>query len=592
MNHLVSPHPRNRVSWLLLLVAILCSLALTVITVTPPMIPGDWARLDNLGIYIPQNLGYKWPSYGIQVGFWFVMIAALLLAGRRFTAEFPTRTLPKPHAGYIPNHNRFIANLAALVGIMLLGFALRLHTLTSLPLVVDEIGFAAHASDILHGQHVPIFAPGHNSNPSVFSWLVAVSMSLFGQNLFAIRLVPLLLGTLSIPAAYLLGREWYSKRVGLLAALFLATFPVHVFYSRFCMYVIGDPLLALLAFAFLARAVRWSHWSDAVLAGIYAGIAQYFYHGSRLIILLMVVYIAVSHLRHKKPVPRPKSTPSQVFTALIQSPYLWMLAACVLVSLPRFGPMFTANLPITGNMQAIRLPKDLLDNTVRSLLAWVGQPDISLFWLSSQRFFLWPALLAFLLGLVLCLWRWRDPRALIILLSLPLTSIFGGAILVAAPLYIRYIVALPAIVLLVALGLEAVLFGAERYKNTLFRFLPPYTGAVLVLTVCFYGCYSSYIQHPQQALTRVPPGLWEEDALARQAAQLPPKMAAAFIVSPDFGAPPPDPRVMQMIGISHYVAAYGERRAVIINQDNGATLPAQERRLAQPSVVLRSPYLP
>jgi len=32
---------------------------------------------------------------------------------------------------------------------------------------------------------------------------------------------------------------------------------------------------------------------------------------------------------------------------------------------------------------------------------------------------------------------------------------------------------------------------------------------------------------------------------------------------------PPDPRVMEAIGIAHYVAAYGERRAVVLNWDGG-----------------------
>src|SRR5262249_55926508 len=89
---------------------------------------------------------------------------------------------------------------------------------------------------------------------------------------------------------------------------------------------------------------------------------------------------------------------------------------------------------------------------------WVGQPDVSPFWLSNQPLLLWPAMLAFLLGCWYCLRRWPDPRAVVLLFSILLTSLFGGAIWTAAPLYVRYMAGLPAIVLLVAVGLEKTFF--------------------------------------------------------------------------------------------------------------------------------------
>ncbi len=576
-----------------LLLALAFSVLLTIITLTPPTIPADWARLNPYGMYIPLHIAYHWPSYGLQIALWLGMIAALW-----WSTPIPSTSFP--HAmekGGVKNASRVYV-VFGVIFITLLGFGLRLYSLNSLPLIVDEIGFAAHASDILHGQAVPIFAPGHNANPSTYSWLVAGAMALFGQNTFAIRLIPLVFGTLSIPAAYLLGRAWWSKRIGLLAAAFLATYPAHVFFSRLSLYNIVDPFFAMLALAFLAQGIRAltpspssqrdaSQWRGEeknhlsrqyfVLAGIAAGIAQYFYHGSRLLPLLMVVYIVIGYLTQRRKEAKTQSVFSfLVYLRVSVIQLFWVFVPFVLVALPRYAPMLLVKLPITGNMETIRLPADLADNTLRAVLAWVGEPDVSPFWLSDQPLLLLPALLAFLLGLWVCLRRWRDARSIVLLLTLPLTTIFGGAIWTAAPLYVRYITAVPLIALLVAAGMEKIFCNVRLGRGgsqTL-----PYVGIMLILIIVFQGIYVSLLVHPQQAYAAIVPGHWEEDALAKQAAQLPPDTAAVLLVSPDFGTDAYD-GALQMMTIAHYVAAYGERRAIIVNAHDPVRLQKQLGRL-------------
>ncbi|MEZ4668579.1 MAG: glycosyltransferase family 39 protein [Anaerolineae bacterium] len=258
--------------------AVICSLWLTAITLTAPQGSGDWARLDASGRYTPPVLNGHGRIMDCKLRYgqeWWPV-------GATFRSEKPTRKAPK-------RRTSFPIYIVVSV-ITLLGFGLRLFSLGDLPLIVDEIGFAARASDILHGQHIAIFAPGHNGNPATFSWLVTGAMALWGQNTFAIRLLPLACGTLSIPAAFVLGRVWWGRQVGLLAAGFLAVFPAHVYFSRLALYNVIDPLLVLLALAVLARGLRSGRSADFVAAGVLAGSAQYFYHGARLLVVLMAVY--------------------------------------------------------------------------------------------------------------------------------------------------------------------------------------------------------------------------------------------------------------------------------------------------------------
>jgi len=525
----------NRSRVISLCIAVVCSLALTIITIVPPTAAGDWARLDQFGKYIPKFVDYNWPNYGLQFSLWLALILALCWA------------FAPPTQRYIPNipiysHLRY---MTLLTFVILLGFGLRLYTLDRLPLIADEIGFAARASDMLHGQRIPIFAPGHNGNPSTFSWLMSGSISLIGQNRFAMRLVSLVFGTLSIPAAYVLGKSWWSRQAGLIAAAFLATFPAHVFFSRLALYNIIDPFFAMLALAVLSRAVRQMRLFDFALTGVLAGIAQYFYHGSRLLPLLIFIYIALTVLYAR--VQRredAKDNFTQHHRATVPLCLSVMFFSFVLTSLPRYAPMLMMRLPLTGNLNAIRLPADLGANTIRSLLAWVGQPDMSPFWLSSTPLLPILTFLVCAVGFIICLRHLRDPRHLVILATVVLTTIFGGVIWTASPLYIRYISALPTLVLLVALPFETQQMKHKRWTW------------IILAIIMLQGIIIS-LQHPGEAYGHIPVGLWEQDSLARAAAQLPDGLPAQFKVSADFSA-------VDRITIADYVAAYGQRRAVTV----------------------------
>ena len=354
-------------------------------------------------------------------------------------------------------------------------------------------------------------------------------MQLTGQHVLAIRIVPIFFGTLTIPAMHALGREMWSPKIGLVSAAFVATYPAHVFFSRLSLYNGVEPFFSALALMFFLRAQRRGELHGYVLAGAFAALAQHFYHGSRLLLILLLILAFRERVlwRHR----------------LVGQG--WLLVTLILLMLPQIAVLIAHDLPITGNLEPLRLPNDLPQNALRALRAWIGQSDVSPFWLSKRPLLLLSALIPFLIGVGLSLRRWRDPRYAVLIVAPALTTIFGGAILTAAPLYVRYMAAVMAIGLLIAIGLQSAL---SRW---------PQLAWVALLLICLQGGWIAYREHPREARANITASQWIEVDIARQARDLPSETPLIARVPANFD-------VVQTVTLADYVAALGRRRAVIV----------------------------
>ena len=85
----------------------------------------------------------------------------------------------------------------------------------------------------------------------------------------AVRLPSIIAGTLVIPALYLLGRELYDRRTGLVAAAFGAASPLLIWYSQEARMYAFVTLFGLLALWTQLRAIRnpsMGNWAAYILA--------------------------------------------------------------------------------------------------------------------------------------------------------------------------------------------------------------------------------------------------------------------------------------------------------------------------------------
>jgi 4-amino-4-deoxy-L-arabinose transferase-like glycosyltransferase len=110
--------------------------------------------------------------------------------------------------------NKALSDAFLIAGVTLLAAVLRFPLLGRLPpgLYRDEAINGLDALGVLEGVW-PIFFTANNGREPLFIYLVAASVGLFGRTALAVRLVSAVLGTLTVPATYLLGRALFGRRV-------------------------------------------------------------------------------------------------------------------------------------------------------------------------------------------------------------------------------------------------------------------------------------------------------------------------------------------------------------------------------------------
>jgi uncharacterized membrane protein len=173
----------------------------------------------------------------------------------------PRGRLPRRGEPDVSRH----AALLALAVVTLVGLVLRL--IVTRGIWLDE-------AISIHEAHLPFrdmmeslqFSDRHPPLHYIVLWLTVRAL---GDSEFAVRLPSLIAGTLVIPVLYLLGRELYDRRTGLVAAAFGAVSPLLVWYSqeaRMYAFVTLFGLLAVLTQLWAIRRGRPVDWAAYILA--------------------------------------------------------------------------------------------------------------------------------------------------------------------------------------------------------------------------------------------------------------------------------------------------------------------------------------
>jgi 4-amino-4-deoxy-L-arabinose transferase-like glycosyltransferase len=338
------------------------------------------------------------------------------------------------------------ANLAALAAVALLGLALRVHDIAAAPpgLFYDEAANAIDALDLISGAPPRIFFPGNQGREPLHIYSIALASAALGPGWLAVRLPSILVGTATLLAAYLLGREVGGPRVGLASALLLSVSYWHISLSRMGFRAVWVPLVIAAALALTLRAQRTGRRWPAVLAGAAMGLGYYTYIAARIIPLTVVLGAAAGW--------RCRSWRRSL------GPLALALAVAALVALP-IGAYFWRHPELFwGRVEtASGGPLGAGERIVNALglFVWHGD-DLARHNLPGRPLFDPLAGGLFLLGLAICLRRWREPGYA----ALPTACavmLLPQALAWGEPHFLRAAGVLPAAQVTAAVGLDAVL---------------------------------------------------------------------------------------------------------------------------------------
>jgi hypothetical protein len=332
--------------------------------------------------------------------------------------------------------------------------------------------------------------------PALWFWFMAVFLKLGGTSLAMLRLPAALFGAATIVPLYALLRETWGRYAAITGSTIMAFSISNVHYSRLALNNIVTQFFWATCFFFLLRALRSRRPFDWVLAGLSAGLSEYFYYGTRLLPFILAVFMVFLLALHSKQ------------TRHYAGGFL-LLAGSYLVG---FGPLL---------VQFIRNPNLYLGRGA-SLLIWsphipIGSAEFRRVWktiwpvlsenllgisthTSQDIIFYGPLLLPaesalLVLGFGLLLWHWRHPSAFLILAS-GLGVLFVGGTLVTSPnsvppLINHWTPAFPAFYVALALPVGAwATFGKPVLDPGLRWILPVTIGiALLVLGWCNLNFY-------------------------------------------------------------------------------------------------------
>ncbi len=138
-------------------------------------------------------------------------------------------------------------------------------------------------------------------HPPLIVLLYAVAMHLFGVEMLVMRLTGLVLSIGLLLVTYLLGCELYSRRVGLLAAFLVPTFPLFFRLGPAAMTDIPVTFFFVLSLLLVARLRSNPTYPLAVAAGLAVGLGLLSKYTMVLIYpVLLAWFVASKRLRHLK----------------------------------------------------------------------------------------------------------------------------------------------------------------------------------------------------------------------------------------------------------------------------------------------------
>lgn len=367
-----------------------------------------------LTIILLNNLaGPPRATYLPQFLMWLGAIFAYIIA------ITPPRTLPRMEWALWWDVNR--RTVVILTIIIVAAFALRAWDLEHIPNTLggDEGSQGLEAIKILNGEIRNPFTTGWLGVPTMSFFYNTITIGPMGNTITALRLPWAVIGTATVLVFFWLVTRLHGVKFGLVAAALLGTYHFHIHFSRLGSNQVADPFFIALQLLFLYRGRDRHSLLDFILAGVTVGVAQYFYAGARLTMIMLggVLLYFIWLDRH-----RADTLKTSIRYAIISGVAFLITAAPMLQYAVRFPNDYNARLNQVGIFQngwvdreiaarGVSVFQLLFEQGQRAFLMFNYYPDRTVWYGTPQPAMdgIWAVL--FMIGLLYCTVRLLPPRS-------------------------------------------------------------------------------------------------------------------------------------------------------------------------------------
>ena len=321
--------------------------------------------------------------------------------------------------------------------ITILGFILRL-ILANQSFWLDEGASVEIASRSLSNLMSGMVSDFH---PPLYYLLLKAWLPLAGHTEWLIRLPNILIGVVTIPVVYLLTKEITGKTKGFflfLPALLLAINPFHIYYSQELRMYGLNTLLTALSWLFLLRLRKESGNKSGLLFTLVTVLNLYTFYGAFFNLFGQLLFTFGDKNNSKK-----------IYLWIATSILFFLPWTPVLISQLRNGGYLTSALPGWSALSGTLTLKDLFLIPTKFLLGRIN--------LTPKILYVFVTGMSFVLLLISLFFAFKNKKTASLWFYLLIPLILAVAISLKTPVlgYWRYTSLLPALLMLLSFGLEA-----------------------------------------------------------------------------------------------------------------------------------------
>lgn len=199
---------------------------------------------------------------------------------------------------------RFFKENNILLLILILASALRFYHIDFQSIWLDEIHSINEANPNLSLSALYDVIMAGEQMPPLYFYSLYFLFKIFGYYTIVARVYSAIIGIVSIYAIYLLGKEMFNKKTGLIAATLLCVNSFHLYYSQEARPYIFLFLFTTFAFYYLVKFIKLPSRKSAIYYGLTSALMLHFHFFGLFVLfaqyLILLLFFILSKKEHRK----------------------------------------------------------------------------------------------------------------------------------------------------------------------------------------------------------------------------------------------------------------------------------------------------